>query len=60
MADTLAQRFAHFATALRYEDLPPAVLDKAKACILHWLLLTYTCRPRCVTRRSGAPAVPAR
>jgi LuxR family maltose regulon positive regulatory protein len=26
----------------------------------HTLLLTYTCRPRCVTRRSGAPAVPAR
>ena len=35
MADTLARRFARFATGLRYEDLPPAVVDKAKACILH-------------------------
>lgn len=35
MADTLARRFARFATSLRYEDLPPQVLDKAKACILH-------------------------
>src|SRR5918999_2844082 len=37
MADTLARRFARFATGLRYENLPPAVLDKAKACILHCL-----------------------
>jgi 2-methylcitrate dehydratase PrpD len=35
VADTLARRFARFATGLRYEDLPPAVIDKAKACILH-------------------------
>src|SRR5437763_16887947 len=35
MADTLARRFARFATGLRYEDLPPVVVDKAKACILH-------------------------
>src|SRR6187402_2536406 len=35
MADTLARRFARFATALRYEDLPLHVVDKAKACILH-------------------------
>ena len=37
MADTLARRFARFATSLRYEDLPPQVIDKAKACILHCL-----------------------
>ncbi len=35
MADTLARRFARFAANLRYEDLPPQVVDKAKACILH-------------------------
>ncbi|MFN8636198.1 MAG: MmgE/PrpD family protein [Chloroflexota bacterium] len=33
--DTLARRLARFAMALRYEDLPPAVVDKAKACIQH-------------------------
>src|SRR4051812_36414755 len=37
MADTLARRFARFAMGLRYEDLPPQVLDKARACILHCL-----------------------
>ncbi len=37
MADTLARRFARFAMGLRYDDLPPAVVDKAKACILHCL-----------------------
>jgi 2-methylcitrate dehydratase MmgE/PrpD-like protein len=35
MAETLARRFARFATGLRYEDLPPVIVDKAKACILH-------------------------
>lgn len=35
MPDTLARRFARYAAGLRYEDLPPEVLDKAKACILH-------------------------
>lgn len=37
MSDPLARRFARFATSLRYEDLPPAVVDKTKACILHCL-----------------------
>jgi 2-methylcitrate dehydratase PrpD len=37
MADTLARRFARFATGLRYETLPPVVVDKAQACILHCL-----------------------
>src|SRR6478752_1083606 len=35
MAETLARRFARFATGLGYDDLPPRVVDKAKACILH-------------------------
>src|ERR671932_543394 len=35
MADTLARRLARFASGLRFEDLPPEVVDKAKACILH-------------------------
>jgi hypothetical protein len=35
MSDTLAQRLARFAMGLRYEDLPPQIVDKAKACILH-------------------------
>lgn len=35
MADTLAQKLGRFAAGLRYEDLPPQVLDKVKACILH-------------------------
>ena len=35
MSDTLARKLARFATGLRYEDLPPHVVDKAKACILH-------------------------
>ena len=35
MADTLARRLARFASELRYENLPPHVLDKARACLLH-------------------------
>ncbi len=35
MSDTLARKLARFAVGLRYEDLPPRVVDKAKACILH-------------------------
>lgn len=31
MADTLAQKLARFAAHLTYEDLPLAVIDKAKA-----------------------------
>lgn len=32
---TLARKLARFAAGLRYEDLPPQVVDKARACILH-------------------------
>src|SRR5215213_6795088 len=35
MSDTLARRLAGFASGLKYEDLPPQVLDKARACLLH-------------------------
>src|SRR5215217_3777890 len=35
MSDTLARRLARFASGLNYEDLPPQVLDKARACLLH-------------------------
>jgi hypothetical protein len=35
MSDTLARRLARFASGLKYEDLPPQVLDKARACLLH-------------------------
>ncbi len=38
MADTLARQFANFAAALKYEDLPPAVVDKLKALLIHHLV----------------------
>lgn len=34
---TIGRSFAGWAGALRYEDLPPAVIDKAKALLLHAL-----------------------
>jgi 2-methylcitrate dehydratase PrpD len=37
MADSIARQFARWAANLRYEDLPPAVVDKVKALMLHAL-----------------------
>ena len=34
MADSISRQFAHWAAALKYEDLPPAVVDKVKALAL--------------------------
>ncbi len=34
MADSISRQFARWAANLRYEDLPPAVVDKVKALIL--------------------------
>ena len=34
MADSISRQFANWASALRYEDLPPAVIDKVKALTL--------------------------
>lgn len=31
---------AEFAASLDFDDLPPAVVDKAKACFLDWLIVT--------------------
>jgi 2-methylcitrate dehydratase PrpD len=36
---TVATRLGDFAAELRYEDLPPDVLDKARACLAHGLLI---------------------
>ena len=37
MADSLSRQFARWAANLKYEDLPPAVVDKSKAFLLHAL-----------------------
>ncbi|MFC1917713.1 MmgE/PrpD family protein [Chloroflexota bacterium] len=35
MSESLSSKLAHFAVTLTYEDLPPEIVDKAKACTLH-------------------------
>ena len=50
---TIGRSFAGWAGALRYEDLPPAVIDKAKALLLHALtggLLGANARAALLTR----------
>ena len=37
MADSLSRQFARWTANLKYEDLPPAVVDKSKAFLLHAL-----------------------
>lgn len=37
MADSISRQFARWTAGLRYEDLPPAVVDKVKALLLHAL-----------------------
>ncbi len=37
MADSISRQFARWAAELRYEDLPPEVVDKVKALMLHAL-----------------------
>ncbi len=37
MADSISRQFARWAANLTYDDLPPAVVDKVKALILHAL-----------------------
>ncbi|MDP2953622.1 MAG: MmgE/PrpD family protein [Chloroflexota bacterium] len=37
MDESLSRRLGRFAGGLTYSDLPPAVIDKAKACLLHAL-----------------------
>ncbi|MFN8556351.1 MAG: MmgE/PrpD family protein [Dehalococcoidia bacterium] len=37
MADSISRQFARWTANLRYEDLPPAVVDKVKALLLHAL-----------------------
>jgi 2-methylcitrate dehydratase PrpD len=39
MAETLTQKIGTFVSGLAYEDLPAAVVDKAKACVLHMLCI---------------------
>ncbi|GIW11054.1 MAG: hypothetical protein KatS3mg061_2111 [Dehalococcoidia bacterium] len=39
MARTLSQQLAEFIAGLKVEDCPPAVIDKAKAVLLHGLLV---------------------
>ena len=34
MADSISRQFSHWAAAVKYEDLPPAVVDKVKALAL--------------------------
>lgn len=35
MGESLSRRLARFAAHLHYDELPPEVVDKAKACLLH-------------------------
>ena len=37
MADSISRQVAHWAASLTYDDLPPAVVDKVKALLLHGL-----------------------
>src|SRR5689334_24146035 len=37
MSATISRQFANWTANLRYEDLPPAVVDKIKALMLHAL-----------------------
>jgi 2-methylcitrate dehydratase PrpD len=37
MGDSVSRQLAQFVHALRFEDLPPAVVDKTKALALHYL-----------------------
>jgi len=37
MADSISRQFARWAASLRFEDLPPEVVDKTKALLLHAL-----------------------
>ncbi|HTE86140.1 MAG TPA: MmgE/PrpD family protein, partial [Dehalococcoidia bacterium] len=37
MADSISRQFARWAAGLTYDDLPPEVVDKVKALILHGL-----------------------
>lgn len=38
MADSITREFARWSSKLRYEDLPPDVVDKMKAVLLQGLL----------------------
>ena len=38
MADSLARQFSNWAAKLTYNDLPPAVIDKLKALLIHHLV----------------------
>ena len=40
MADSLTRTFARYICPLRYDDLPPAVVDKIKASLLHALIIS--------------------
>ena len=40
MADSLSRTLARYATSLKFEDLPPAVVDKVKASLLHALIIS--------------------
>ena len=35
---SISRQFARWTAGLRYEDLPPAVVDKVKALMLHGLV----------------------
>ena len=40
MADSLSRRLARFSSSLSYEALPPQVVDKVKASLLHGLIIS--------------------
>jgi len=61
VADSISRQFARWAAGLRYEDLPPAVVDKVKALALHALTLAMADEPddhRRQSPRTTAPVPP--
>ena len=45
MADSINRRLSRFVAALEYDAIPPAVVDKIKASILHGLVTTFLGAP---------------
>ena len=41
MADSINRRLSHFVAGLEYEAIPPAVIDKMKASIVHGLVTSF-------------------
>ena len=50
-----SQRIASYVTGARYEDFPPAVIERGKDLLVHHLALALADRPSASTRVAGRP-----